>query len=66
MVKNGNLLEKFENNYIKKKKLSYKEALKTFESLWNEARLLKVLPSKNPAKNFKSKIRIARALNSGI
>ncbi|OGS44537.1 MAG: hypothetical protein A2539_01420 [Elusimicrobia bacterium RIFOXYD2_FULL_34_15] len=66
MVKNGKLLEKFENNYIKKNKISYKKALKIFESLWKEAVLLKVLPSKNSAENFKSKIRIAKAINSGI
>ena len=66
MVRNGILLERFENNYIKKKKLSYKKALEIFESLWKEARLLKALPSKHSAENFKSKIRIARAINSGI
>ena len=65
MVKNPKLLEKFNDNYIKSRKISYKKALKIYESLWHEAVSLGILPSKNPLDNLESQIKIAKALNFG-
>jgi hypothetical protein len=48
MIKNTKTLEKFEKKYIKKNNLTFKEKLKIYESLWAEALLMKVLPSKDP------------------
>ncbi len=46
MIKNKKLLEKFENDLMKKEKFSYQQALKIYEALWIEAKNLKVLPLK--------------------
>ena len=64
MVKNPKLLEKFNCEQIKKEKLSYQKALKTFEALWKEAVSLGVLPLKDPVEGIEVDIRIARILNS--
>lgn len=64
MIKNKKLLEKFENDLMKKEKFSYQQALKIYEALWIEAKNLKVLPLKNPMKGFDTKIKIAKILNS--
>lgn len=64
MIKNSKILEKFENENIKKNNLTFKKKLKIYESLWNEALLMKVLPSKNPLEDIETDIKIALILNS--
>ncbi|MHB8279011.1 MAG: hypothetical protein ACYDIA_15365 [Candidatus Humimicrobiaceae bacterium] len=64
MIKNSKTLEKFEKNYIKKNNLTFKEKLKIYESLWAEALLMKVLPSKDPLEGIENDIKIAWILNS--
>jgi len=64
MIKNTDLLERFEYKQLKKESLSYKDSLKIFESLWLEAEGLGVLPLKNPMDDIEVKIRISRILNS--
>jgi len=59
MIKNPKLLKQFD-----KEKLSYKEALKLFEAMWNEAVTLKVLPAKDPLEGIEKDFKIARILNS--
>ena len=44
MIKNTKLLKKFEDDLQKKEVLSYNDALKIFESLWDEAKTLGILP----------------------
>jgi hypothetical protein len=43
MIKNPQILAKFEDEEIRKEKLSYKEALRIFEAMWKEAVSLGVL-----------------------
>jgi len=64
MIKNKKLLEKFENDLMKKEKFSYQQALKIYEALWIEAKNLKVLPLKNPMEGIDTEIKIAKILNS--
>jgi hypothetical protein len=64
MVKNPKRIAKFELEELKKESLSYTEALKFFEGLWQEGIALGVLPPKNPLDGIETDIRIARILNS--
>lgn len=64
MIKDSKILREFEMNEMKKERLSYLESLRIFESLWNEAVSLGVLPLKNPLEDIETNIRIARILNS--
>jgi hypothetical protein len=64
MIKNTELLERFEYKQLRKETLSYKDALKIYESMWLEAKALGILPLKNPMDGIEVKIRISRILNS--
>lgn len=64
MIKNTKLLQKFEDDLQKKEVLSYNDALKIFESLWDEAKTLGILPSKDPMDGIEVKIKLAKILNS--
>lgn len=64
MIRNPHILTKFEDEQMRKEKLTYKEALTIFEAMWNEAVSLGVLPTKDPLKGIEHKIRLARILNS--
>jgi len=64
MVKNPKFLIRFENEELRKEKLSYKEALKIFEAMWHEAVSLGVLPSKDPLEGIETDIKLAKILNS--
>jgi hypothetical protein len=64
MVKNPKLLEKFNEQEIRRSKLSHKEAMKIFEALWEEAESLGVLPGKDAMDGIDVDIRVARILNS--
>jgi len=64
MIKNAELLERFEYKQLKKETLPYKDALKIYESMWLEAKALGILPLKNPMDGIEVKIRISRILNS--
>ena len=63
MIKNQELLEKFETKLISSQKLSYEENLKIFESMWNLACELKVFPPENPMEGIEKDIELARILN---
>ena len=63
MIKNQELLEKFETKLISSQKLSYEENLKIFESMWNLACELKVFPPENPIEGIEKDIELARILN---
>jgi len=65
MIKNADKRRQFENDFIRsEKKMPFLEALKIFESLWEEGRALGVLPLKNPMEGIETDIKIAKALNS--
>lgn len=65
MIKNAEILKKLENSFMKESGiLPYSQAMKIFESLWNEAVALGVLPSKNPLEGIEVDIKVAKILNS--
>jgi len=64
MIKNPKILAGFEEERLKKDKIPFRKALKLFESMWKEAKSLKVFPLKNPLEGIKTDIRIAKILNS--
>lgn len=63
MIKNYDILEDFEKERIKKEKLTFEEALKLFEAMWQEGIDLGVLPPRDPLEGIEVDIRIARILN---
>lgn len=63
MIKDKELLERFNREQFRNKKYSYQDALKIFEALWQEAKDLGILPLKNPLEEIDSDMRIARAIN---
>ena len=64
MIKNAELIAELEKEDIRDEKLTYQEALKIFESMWQEGISLGVLPLKDPLEDISSDIRIAMILNS--
>jgi len=64
MIKNTKLLQKFEDDLQRKEIHSYADALKIFESLWDEVKTLEILPSRDPMEGIEVKIKIAKILNS--
>jgi hypothetical protein len=53
-----------EREFIAKQRLSYKQSLQIFESMWNEGIKLGVLPPKEPLDGIDVDIRIAKIINS--
>lgn len=64
MVKDTRLLAEFEDQQLRKERLSYAQALKIFEAMWKEAVNLGILPSKDPLEGIEKDIELARILNS--
>jgi hypothetical protein len=64
MIKNAEQLKKFENNYLKGSRLSFKQSIKIFTDLWNEALNLGVISNSNPLEGIETDIKIAKVLNS--
>ena len=65
MIKNADLLKKFEDNYLRKTGgLTYPQSLRIFEAMWKEGMRLGVLPPKNPMDGIEVDIQIAKILNS--
>ena len=64
MIKNVHLIEDLEKEFISKDKLSYKQYVRMFESLWQEGLNLGILPPKDPLEGIEVDLRIANILNS--
>lgn len=65
MIKNPDLLKKFEDDFIGDKgKLRFKQAMKLYSDMWNEGLKLGVLPPKEPMEGIEVDIKIAKVLNS--
>lgn len=65
MIKNPELLKKFEEDFIQDKgRLSYNQSLLIFTALWNESVKLGVMPLKNPLEGIEVDIKVAKILNS--
>jgi len=63
MIKNSKIYEQFNREYLKRRKLTYRQAIKIYESLWEEACKLRVLSKRDIFSNIESRVRIARVLN---
>jgi len=65
MIKNKEVLKKFEDRFIREEKiLPFTHAIRLFTDMWNEGVKLGVLPPKNPSEGIEVDIRIAKVLNS--
>jgi hypothetical protein len=64
LIKNPDILERFEREVIRKEKLSFGRALAIFEAMWKEGVNLGVLPPKDPLEGIEVDIKIARILNT--
>lgn len=64
MIKNPELLVRFETEELKKERLSYREAMKIFKAMWQEAVSLGALPLKDPLEDIETDIKLAKILNS--
>ena len=64
MLRNTKILQEFEDGLQREEVLSYREALEIYESLWQEAKTLGVLPAKDSMEGIEVKIKLAKILNS--
>jgi hypothetical protein len=65
MIKNPQMLRKFEDSFIRARgNLFHEKALKLFEAMWAEGVRLGTLPSKEPLEGIETDITVARILNS--
>ena len=62
MIKNADLLKKFENNLIKEAKPDFYKNLKIVEELHKEALMLKVF-AKEPLRGIETDIIVAKVIN---
>ncbi|MBU2497336.1 MAG: hypothetical protein KKE57_00375 [Proteobacteria bacterium] len=63
MIKNPRLLQRFEENELRKERIDYASALKLFEGMWREGMELGVLPLEEALEGIEVDIQIARILN---
>ena len=63
MIRNTNLVWKFEREQIRKRKPDYFENLRIFEGLYKEAVHLGIFPLKDPLEGIEVDVKLARALN---
>lgn len=57
------MVDEFEREQIRRRPPNYRESLAIFEGLYEEARLLGVLPPSDPLEGIETDVRLARALN---
>jgi hypothetical protein len=63
MITNPKILHDFEMELLRREPVDYEKNMRIAEALYEEARLLGVLPSKDPLEGIEIKIRMAKALN---
>lgn len=63
MIKDTKLWEQWEKEYRRKQKPDLVRNLEIYDALYEEARLLGVLPACDPLEGIETKIELARALN---
>jgi hypothetical protein len=64
MIKNGELLRQFENEFIRESSLSYEQASCILDAMWQEGVYFGVLPPKDQLEGIEVKIRMAKVINS--
>jgi hypothetical protein len=63
MIKNSYILRKFEKEETAKTDLSFKDALKIFEAMWQEALALGAVKNSDWLNDVEKELRIARIIN---
>ena len=63
MIKNPEIWQKFEEDYIKSQKVDIEENYRIFKMLYKEARRLGKIPTEDPLEGIEDKIRLARIMN---
>ncbi len=63
MVKNSELIEKFEKSLIKTEKIDITRNFQIMDEMYNEAVELGIFPLKNPLDGIDNDIRIAKVVN---
>ncbi len=64
MIRNFSLIKELEKKTLANRQLSFREALKIYESMHEEAVKLGALPLKDPMEGIEIDIKIATILNS--
>ena len=65
MVRNARRLKKFEDDLIRNgERLSFPQALRMFQGMWNEAKTLGVFHPKNLLEGLDKDVEMAKILNS--
>ncbi|RMH77847.1 MAG: hypothetical protein D6681_20590 [Calditrichaeota bacterium] len=63
-IKSSEVWKQWEKEYLRRQKSDFFHNLKIYEALYEEARLLGVLPPANPLEGIEVKIKLAKALNA--
>ncbi len=63
MIKNANILRRFEREELKKERLSFAEKLKLLDSMWKEACSLGAIKTTKGLGDLEKAIRIAKGVN---
>lgn len=63
MIKDSELLKKFEDEQVIKDDMTYLEKLKLLDSMYEYAVKIGVLPPKDPLEGIEENIRLAKVLN---
>jgi len=66
MIKNPELIQTMEDDLARSQAPDYFRNLRTFEALYEEARILGILPLRNPLDGIDVDIRLAAVLNVRI
>lgn len=64
MINDTGALKRFEDSLIREGKLSYPQALRLFEAMWQEGVALGVLPPNDLLEGIEVDMRISRIVNS--
>lgn len=64
MIKNPEILKKFEDDFMRKSSLPYGLSMKIFEAMWKEAVTLGIFPLKERLEGVEVDIKVAKILNS--
>jgi len=64
MKKGQDLVEAFERSMVSRNPADYRRNIMIFEALYQEARSLGVLPSKDPLDGIEVDVRLARVINA--
>jgi len=63
MIRNGEVLDRFERAYVQRSRPDYFRNLRIFEGLYTEAKRLGTIPPADPLEGIEVDIRLARVLN---